>query len=42
VMLFLAALFLVAMGFVLELLSDAVGGIGGSRPYVVRETVGGR
>jgi hypothetical protein len=41
VMLFLAALFLVAMGFVLELLSDAVNGIGGTRPYVVRERVGG-
>ena len=37
VMLFLAALFMVAMGFVLELLSDAVDGIGGSRPYVVRD-----
>ena len=41
VMLFLAALFLVATGFVLELLSEAVTGIAGSRPYVVRERVGG-
>lgn len=40
VMLFLAALFMVAMGFVLELLSDAVNGIGGNRAYVVRERVG--
>jgi hypothetical protein len=42
VMLFLAALFLVAMGFVLELLSEAVGALGGARPYVVRERAGGR
>jgi hypothetical protein len=40
VMLFLAALFMVAMGFVLELLSDAVNGIGGNRAYVVRERIG--
>ena len=40
VMLFLAALFMLAMGFVLELLSDAVNGIGNGRPYVVRERVG--
>lgn len=41
VMLFLAALFMVAMGFVLELLSDAVNGLGGNRAYVVRERIGG-
>jgi glycosyltransferase involved in cell wall biosynthesis len=41
VMLFLAALFMVAMGFVLELLSEAVNGLGGNRAYVVRERVGG-
>ena len=40
VMLFLAALFMLAMGFVLELLSDAVNGIGNGRPYVVRERLG--
>ena len=40
VMLFLAALFMLAMGFVLELLSDAVSGIGNGRPYVVRERIG--
>ena len=40
VMLFLAALFMLAMGFVLELLSDAVNGIGNGRPYVVRERIG--
>lgn len=40
VMLFLAALFMLAMGFVLELLSDAVSGIGNGRPYVVRERLG--
>lgn len=42
VMLFLAALFMVAMGFVLELLSDAVNGLGGNRAYLVRERVGGK
>lgn len=42
VMLFLAALFMVAMGFVLELLSDAVNGLGGNRAYVVRERIGGK
>ena len=41
VMLFLAALFMVAMGFVLELLSDAVNGLAGNRAYVVRERIGG-
>jgi glycosyltransferase involved in cell wall biosynthesis len=40
VMLFLAALFMLAMGFVLELLSDAVNGIGNGRPYVIRERLG--
>jgi len=40
VMLFFAALFMLAMGFVLELLSDAVSGIGAVRPYVVRKCVG--
>lgn len=40
VMLFLAALFMLAMGFVLELLSDTVNGIGNGRPYVVRERLG--
>jgi glycosyltransferase involved in cell wall biosynthesis len=40
IMLFLASLFMLAMGFVLELLSDAVNGIGNSRPYVVRERLG--
>ena len=40
VMLFLAALFMLAMGFVLELLSDVVNGIGNGRPYVVRERLG--
>jgi len=40
VVLFFAALFMLAMGFVLELLSDAVSGIGAARPYVVRERVG--
>lgn len=40
VMLFLAALFLLSMGFVLELLSDAVNGIGHARPYVIRERAG--
>jgi len=40
IMLFLASLFMLAMGFVLELLSDAVNGIGNGRPYVVRERVG--
>lgn len=40
IMLFLASLFMLAMGFVLELLSDAVNGVGNGRPYVVRERVG--
>ena len=40
VTLFLAALMSLAMGFVLELLSDAVNGIGGTRPYVVRARLG--
>ena len=40
VMLFLAALFTLAAGFILELLSDAVNGIGNARPFVVRERVG--
>ena len=42
VMLFFAALFMLAMGFVLELLSDAVSGIGGVRPYVIRKCVTGK
>jgi glycosyltransferase involved in cell wall biosynthesis len=37
IMLFLAALFFLAMGFVLELLSDANNAIGGTKPYVVRD-----
>ena len=39
IMLFLAALFFLAMGFVLELLSDANNAIGGIKPYVVRERI---
>jgi len=42
VMLFLAALFMLAMGFVLELLSDANNSISGTKPYVVREEIGRR
>ena len=41
IMFFLAALFFLAMGFVLELLTDANNAIGGTRPYIVRERVGG-
>ena len=37
---FLAALFFLAMGFVLELLSDANNAIGGTKPYVVRDEIG--
>lgn len=40
IMFFLAALFFLAMGFVLELLSDANNAIGGIKPYVVREELG--
>jgi glycosyltransferase involved in cell wall biosynthesis len=42
IMLFLAALFFLAMGFVLELLTDANNAIGASKPYVVRERIGGQ
>lgn len=38
IMFFLAALFFFAMGFVLELLSDANNAIGGIKPYIVRES----
>ena len=41
IMLFLAALFTVAAGFILELLSDALNTVGKVRPYVVRERLGG-
>lgn len=41
IMFFLAALFFLAMGFVLELLTDANNAIGDTRPYIVRERVGG-
>lgn len=41
IMLFLASLFTIAVGFVLELLSDALNTVGKVRPYVVRERVGG-
>ncbi len=39
IMFFLSALFFFAMGFVLELLSDANNAIGGIKPYIVRETI---
>lgn len=39
IMFFLSALFFFAMGFVLELLSDANNAIGGIKPYVVREVI---
>jgi glycosyltransferase involved in cell wall biosynthesis len=42
IMFFLAALFFLAMGFVLELLTDANNAIGASKPYVVRERIGGQ
>ncbi|MEY3026175.1 MAG: hypothetical protein RL136_125 [Planctomycetota bacterium] len=41
IMFFLAALFFLAMGFVLELLTDANSSISGTKPYVVREKIGG-
>ena len=40
IMFFLSALFFLAMGFVLELLTDANNAVGGVKPYVVRELVG--
>jgi len=42
IMFFLSALFFLAMGFVLELLTDANNAIGASKPYVVRERIGGQ
>ena len=39
IMFFLSALFFLAMGFVLELLTDANNAIDGTKPYVVREHV---
>ncbi len=39
IMFFLSALFFFAMGFVLELLSDANNAIGGIKPYIVRESI---
>ena len=40
IMFFLSALFFLAMGFVLELLTDANNAIGGVKPYVVRDEIG--
>lgn len=42
IMLFLAALFTVASGFMLELLSDTLNTVGKVRPYIVRERIGAR
>lgn len=41
IVLFLAALFTIASGFMLELLSDTLNTVGRVRPYVVRERLGG-
>ncbi len=41
IMLFLAALFTLASGFMLELLSDTLNTVGRVRPYMVRERIGG-
>lgn len=40
IMLFLAALFVLASGFVLELVSDTLSAASGVRPWIVRETIG--
>jgi hypothetical protein len=42
IMFFLSALFVLAIGFVLELLTDANNAIGASKPYVVRERIDGQ
>lgn len=42
IMVFLAALFTVASGFMLELLSDTLNTVGKVRPYIVRERIGAR
>jgi hypothetical protein len=39
IMFFLSALFILAAGFTLELLSDTLNTVGGVKPYLVRETV---
>jgi glycosyltransferase involved in cell wall biosynthesis len=41
IVLFIAALFTIASGFMLELLSDTLNTVGRVRPYVVRERIGG-
>jgi glycosyltransferase involved in cell wall biosynthesis len=41
IMFFLSALFILAAGFILELLSDTLAAATGARPYVVREVVEG-
>jgi len=41
IVLFLAALFTIVSGFVLELLSDGVNAVNGARPYVVQRRIGG-
>ena len=41
IMFFLSALFILAAGFILELLSDTLSAASGARPYVVREVVDG-
>jgi hypothetical protein len=38
-MFFLSALFILAAGFILELLSDTLAASSGSRPYIVRDVV---
>lgn len=41
IMLFLAAIFLMTSGFMLELVSDSLNAIAGVRPWVVRRRIGG-